>query len=170
MEQIANPAGLRVLESLIHLVENKKEIKKVLAEINEARDDANEKIAVVGKIRDIERIRNQAVSELHEASDTLAKAKREAETLLKKAGVKATSQKEKQRRAAEILSAQEARDQTLAARESSVTAREQELQAHMDQAKSLHAEATGLKATADELMTKANEQLAVFRQAAASIN
>ena len=170
MEQITNPAGLRVLGSLIQLVENKAEIKKVLAELNQARDEANKKIAVVGTIREIDSLKSEAETLLAEADNTLAQAKREAETLLKKAGVKATSQKEKQRRAAEILSAQEARDQTLAARESSVTAREQELQAHMDQAKSLHAEATGLKATADELMAKANEQLAVFRQAAASIN
>ncbi len=170
MNQITNPAGLRVLESLVDFVNNKKEIEKVLTTIHAARDEANERIAVVGKIGDIDRLNGQAATLRQEAQSALGDAKREAESILRKAGVKAMGEKEKQRQAAEILKAADAREKKLDARETSVTAREKELQEHMDQTAVSHKEATELKGVAEELIAKANEQLALFKSVASQLN
>lgn len=170
MNEIANPAGLRVLGSLIQFIENKGEIKKVLAEISAARDEANEKIRLVGKIKDIDALKRRAEGASRAAEDALSAAKAEAEDILRKAGAKATSEKEKQRKAREVLKAQEARDTELEARERSVTAREQELQAHMDRTSTLQQEASELKTRADELIAKAEEQLALFQSVASQVN
>ena len=62
MEQIANPAGLRVLEALVDLIKNASSVDKILTEIHKARDEANKRIAIVGDISDIERLRNEAAA------------------------------------------------------------------------------------------------------------
>ncbi|GAF92360.1 unnamed protein product, partial [marine sediment metagenome] len=95
MDLITNPAGLRVLDSLIQLITNKKEIEKVIAEIDAAREKANVRIAAVGKIDDIDKLNAEAAGELRLAVDTLADAKAEATKILRSAGVKATSHKQK---------------------------------------------------------------------------
>jgi hypothetical protein len=170
MDLITNPAGLRVLDSLIRLITDKKEVAKVIAEIDEAREKANVRIAAVGKIGDIDRLNAEANKALYEAGIALAEAKAEAADILRKAGAKATSHTQKQREAKKILERQESRDAALTAREQSVGAREVELQGAMDQAAELQLKATALQAGADELMEKANRQLEVFEQAIARLN
>ena len=169
MRQIANPAGLRMLEAVIHVIDNKSEVKKILKEINDARDEANTKIAAVGKIEDINSLRKQAEESLQEAINTLDNAKSEADKILGKAGAKAIKEKERQKRADEILKAADAREEKLNAREKSIASRESELQEMMDRAAASHTEAMELKSKADELMVEANERLNRFKQFAASV-
>jgi hypothetical protein len=169
MDLITNPAGLRVLDSLIRLITDKKEVAKVIAEIDEAREKANVRIAAVGKIGDIDRLVDAVAVNLQESIVTLADAKTEAAGILRKAGVKATSERQKQKEASNILERQESRDAALTAREQSVGAREVELQRAMDQAAELQLEATELKATADERMEEAQKQLKILERAIAQI-
>ena len=169
MNHITNPAGLRVLESLISLIENKSEIKKVLAELNGARDEANARIAVVGKISEIGKLKTQAETALAEAINTLDGAKAEADKILGKAGDKAKREKARQKRADEILKTADDRKAVLDRREETVTARETELQALMNQTTTLQAEATELKTQADALMVEENKRLDQFKNFAARI-
>jgi len=167
MELISNPAGLRVLDSLIQLITNKAEIEKIIASINAARDEANAKIAVVGTIEDVEKLQDKAQKAVVEAVTTLAEAKAEANKLLGKAGSKAAKQREELRRAREILKGQEERDAQLDARERNVSARENELQALLDQASTQHREATEMKELADAKMAEAESKLKAFREVVA---
>ncbi len=48
MEQIVNPAGLRVLESLVALIRDVDAVENILVEMHKARDEANKRIAVAG--------------------------------------------------------------------------------------------------------------------------
>jgi hypothetical protein len=137
MEQVANPAGLRVLEALVDLIKNAGAVDKILAEIRKARDDANERIAVVGNIEDIEKCSEQAADSLQEARDTLDSAQQKADVILKKAGDQADAEQEKQRRADAIVAAYEAKAAELESREAKVAAREQEVQEDLNQARKI---------------------------------
>ena len=132
MNYIDNPAGLRVLTSLVDLINNSKEVEKVLDEINKARDEANKKIAVVGKIKDIVELRGKAAAALEEAEGALAKAKREADVILGQAGSTAAAEGARQKRADEIFAAAEDREKALDARASKLADGERELQGKMD--------------------------------------
>jgi len=167
MEQISNPAGLRVLDSLIQLITNKTEVKKILEEIESARQAANERIKIVGTIKQIEARDVESRAMLAEAESTLQSAKSEADKILGKAGTKAAAEKAKQKKAREILQAQEDRDAQLDARERSVTAREQELQAQMDQAAVQHQEAVAMREQADVKMAEAESKLKAFQEVVA---
>lgn len=169
MERIANPAGLRVLESLISLISDKDKIGKVLDEIHAARDEANVRIAAVGKIGEIGKLRTRAEEALAEAIDTLDGAKAEAEKILGEAGAKAKTEKARQKRADAILAAADDRKAALDNRDELVTARETELQSEMDRTTTLHAEATDLKVKADALIIEANERRERFKNFAATI-
>jgi hypothetical protein len=144
MKQIANPAGLQVLGALVELIRNTDEVEKVLAEINQARDAANEKIAVVGSIEEIERCSEQAADSLHEAKDTLARAKREANMILGEAGAAAAGEKEKRRRADALVEEYKTRLAELEAREAKVKARELEMQEDMDRARKIREDFSSL--------------------------
>jgi len=169
MRQLPNLAGLQVLDSLVRIVENKSEIKKVIAEIREAHDEANAKIVAAGKIRDIDLALSEASRDRAEAARELGRAKQEAAALRGEAGEAARAEKERQRRADEILAGQQKASRQLAAREKRIAARESELQAQMDAAKAEHAEAMELKARADEVLAESEEKLKVFRRAAAQL-
>ncbi len=167
MNLIARPTGLGVIEFLIELLENKKEVQKVIDEIDAARIKANERIAIVGKAQDVDRLHGKADAALRDANRALEEAKFEAEKVKKKAGLSAVA---KQRKAQEVLQAAVDREAEVSARERTVTAREKELQKHMDATAKLNKEAAELKISADALMVKANEQLALFRGVASQIN
>ena len=164
MRHIQNPAGLRALESLIQFITDKDSIAKVLRQIHDARDEANAKIAVVGKIDEIDALNAKASEALAEASIELTDAKTQAKRILGKAGKDAAAEKARQNRADSILAAQEARDRDLTTQETNVAARESELQVLMDQVRTQRTEVTELEAQAEALITKANEQLAAFER------
>lgn len=137
MNQIQNPAGLRVLESLIQLVRNSDEIEKVLTEIHRARDEANKQIAVVGSIEDAKRFRAEADAALQQAETVLTDAKRDGEVLLHEAADKSRAVRQAQQRADAARAAFEEKLADLESRESRITAREQELQSDMDSARKI---------------------------------
>ena len=144
MNQIQNPAGLRVLESLVGLINNADEVDKILASIRKARDEANEKIAVVGKIKDVDRLRGQAAEALEKATSTLSDAEAKADGILKKAGDAAVIAQEKQLRADGVTAAYEKKMAALESRETRVTAREEGLQTDLDQARTIKEAFSGL--------------------------
>ncbi len=137
MDTLPNPTGLRFLESLIKLLRNPDEIEKVLATIHKARDEANEKIAVVGKIADIERFRNEAVALLEEATSTLSNAEQKANVILQEAGARADAEQEAQGRADTLIAAYQTKLKALEKREDKVTAREQEIRDDLAQARTV---------------------------------
>ncbi len=137
MDTLQNPSGLRLLESLIKLLRNSDEIEKVIATIHKARDEANEKIAVVGKIADIERFRNEAVALLEEATSTLSNAEQKAKVILQEAGARADAEQEAQGRADTLIAAYQTKLKALEKREAKITAREQAVRDDLAQARTL---------------------------------
>ncbi len=170
MEQIANPAGLRVLSSLIDLVNNKGEIGKVIAEVESKIDEANAKIAVVGTIKQIDAYSIAASEALSDARAKVQDAKDEAARILEAAGVKVASESEKRSQKAAELSAHKARVAAVEQREANCKAREEEMQKTMDSAKGTLKKAKRIMGEAETLAAEAERQLAVFRDAAASLN
>ncbi len=167
MHEIEMPAGLHLLGALVDVVENKATIKKVIDEVRSVITEANTKIAVVGKIKDIERLHGKADVALKDANTALLDATREAATIKSKA---TGSARAKQRKADKAMDEAEALEVDIKRREKSCDAREKELQKHMNASAKLQKEASELKASADELIEKANAQLAIFQGAASQIN
>ena len=170
MQHIANPSGLVALESLIHVIENKKKIQDVLDDINKARDEANERIAIVGKVEDIERLASQAITDLSEAAGVLSAAKREAASILTKAGVKSQTEKERQRVASEVLERQEARAADLARSEAGLVEREAVLLLRENEATLALREAKALSEHSAELIAEAEGKLKALREFAAKVD
>ena len=137
MDTLQNPTGLRFLESLIKLLRNPDELKNIIATIHKARDEANEKIAVVGKIADIERFRNEAVALLEEATSTLSNAEQKANVILQEAGARADAEQEAQGRADTLIAAYQTKLKALEKREAKSTAREQGVRDDLAQARTL---------------------------------
>jgi chromosome segregation ATPase len=169
MQAIESPAGLRVLSSLIDLIDNKSAIKKVIAEIDDKIEEANAKIAVVGKISEIGKLRTQAQEAFSEAINTLDNAKSEAKSIVGKAKGKAGKETARQKHADQILAAADAREEKLTGREQSIGAREVELQRLMDQNRAAQKEARALKASAEELIASAEAKLAAFENFASKL-
>ncbi len=170
MNEIQIPAGLRVLESIVDIVNNRSEIGKVIASIHKARDEANDAIKLVGTVKQIEKLRIKAEKDAGDASVVLLKANRKADVILGKAGEDAANEKARQARANSILQAEESRGTALDKREKLVGARETELQDYMDETKALRKEADTLMHQAGELNSKATEQMAMFKRFAATVN
>jgi len=169
MRELGSPAGLRMLESLVYIIDNKDNVKSIIKDITKIRDEANAKIAVVGKIGEIDKLRTKAATALKEAEAELADAKAKAKGILGKAGSNAAKEKRRQARADEILSASEAREKKLDSRETRVAARESELQSYMNQAETLQNEAMALKSKADELIAEADKRLEKFNRFASQM-
>ena len=162
MREIRQPAALRGAVALLGLIENRNEARKLLDEINGARDEANAAIATYGKAKDIDKLRAKAATDLQEAEATLAAAKADADAIVGKAGKDAAKEKARQDRADRILRGAKDMELELNAREKTIAARENELQAHMDEAAAVHKEATKLKAKADKLVEEADKRRAKF--------
>ena len=170
MRHIANPSGLESLSALVELIRNAKEVEKVLAEIEAARVEANEKIAAVGKIEEIEALQN-STRLLYEAAQTdLDDAKREAKRILGKAGTEAAAEKERQKRADEILADADDREKRIRSREAFIKDREAELTDYVNQTKALEAEAAALKVQAEEKIAEADRTLERIKQFADQID
>ena len=137
MDTLQNPTGLRLLESLIKLLRNSDELEKIIATIHKARDEANEKIAVVGKIADIERFRNEAVALLEEATSTLSSAEQKAKVILQEAGARAHAEQAAQGRADTLIATYKTQLEALESREAKVAEREQEIRDDLGQARTL---------------------------------
>ncbi|MCH7643402.1 MAG: hypothetical protein IH974_01080 [Myxococcales bacterium] len=137
MDTLQNPTGLRFIESLIKLLRNSDEIEKALATIHKARDEANERIAVVGKIADIERFRNEAVALLEEATGTLSNAEKKANAILQEAGARADAEQKAQGRADTLIAGYQTKLKALEKREDEVGKREQEVRDDLAQARTL---------------------------------
>lgn len=158
------------MSALVELIRNAKEVEKVLAEIEAARVEANEKIAAVGKIEDIAVLQNSARS-LYEAAQTdLDDAKREAKRILGKAGTEAAAEKERQKRADEILADADDREKRIRSREAFIKDREAELTDYVNQTKALEAEAAALKVQAEEKIAEADRTLERIKQFADQID
>jgi len=169
MQHIDNPAGLGFLESLMYFIKNEKEISKVLAEIHTARDDANVRIAAVGKIGDIESLVAQAQADRSEASGALSDAKRDAASMLQKAGVKSQTEKARQAEAAEVLSRQEERNADLDTRERGMVEREEVLREREIDAGELATKAETQLSKARALSAETDAKLETLRAALAQV-
>lgn len=163
---IAEPAGLRVLSSLIDLINNKGEVEKIIKSINRARDEANTAIEVVGTIKQIDTLSLEALEDRAAAKEVLERAGIKANGIIAKADAEAVSMLEGSQN---TLNALDTRHSALEDRARNVTAREDELQKMMGKAERLHKKAEKLQVDADALMAKANEQLVIFRNAAGRI-
>ncbi len=159
---IAEPAGLRVLSSLIDLVTDKNEVAKVIKAINEARDEANEAIKVVGTIKQIDALSRDASEDRATATVELTKAKVKAKGIVSKGEADAAALIEGNQ---VIVNVANARGQELNRREIAVSAREKELQKTMDSAGRKLKTAEKLKDQADALTIEAERQLEIFRSA-----
>ena len=137
MDTLPNPTGLRFIESLIKLLRNPDKLEKIIATIHKARDEANEKIAVVGKIADIERFRNEAVALLEEATSTLSNAEQKANVILQEAGARADAEQAAQGRADTLIAAYQTKLKAVEKREAKIAAREQEVRDDLAQARTL---------------------------------
>lgn len=167
MDNMIEPAGLRVLSSLIDLFNNKDKISKVIGEIENKIGEANAAIAVVGKISDIDKNSLAAAEDRAEAAQMLSAAKGKAAGIERKAKESAEARLQASNAAvAEVV----AREQEVGGREMRVTAREGELQKTMDSAGRKMRRAEKLKEEADVLMAEAARQLAAFREVASTIS
>ena len=137
MNTMAMPSGLRFLESLVTLIRNEDEVEKVLRKIRKAYDEVNAKIDAWGRIKDIDRLRNQAVSDREKAKATLADAESEADQILKDATSRVATAKEKRSRLDDLIEDYEAKLKTVESRETEIAAREQDVRDDLAQARTL---------------------------------
>jgi F0F1-type ATP synthase membrane subunit b/b' len=165
MKNIRLPSGFAEVAALVQLIEDKAEIKKVLDSIKKATDAANERIEMVGKVKDIENLNAKARKALNEASAKRAAAEAEAVSIVEAAQNTANKELDAARSAIESAQAGSRKvQQRLLDREKKVAAREAEVQKQMDAAAKLDREAQTLKAKATELQAKAEANMARFKE------
>ncbi len=165
MNQFASSPGLNALESLISLVENKAEVKKVIASIRKAQDDANKVIALVGKAQEIDKLHTKARNALQVANERVVTAQHEAEALVEAAVKSAESDQATIRASIADEQADFVAERTkLKSRELKVSARERASQKQMDDAEALHLKATALTNQALAAQAQADGYLALFKE------
>ncbi len=165
------PRGIGELEALIHLIENKDAVKKVIEEIQKATKVANDRIELVAKAKDIEKMQSATRTELTQAIKAKEKAEVESEALLYQTNLElATLRSEHEAAITKEKATIKDRQAAVAKREKEVVAREQSVQDTMNAAKTLNLEATALKETADLLIAKAEENLKLFKEVTDRVN
>ena len=88
--KIAPIGGAELLHALLILLERPEEFANRLAELEEARDEANAAIESVGPAKEIARLRTLVREQLADAQDSLAEARQTAEAIKADAGKLAT--------------------------------------------------------------------------------